>query len=94
MLLVAQALASGAIEDPVLLPFVEMEQSLDEQDRASGDADKKSPRIVEPRDRAVLGEHGDGDGEKNDGDLRELVGSLIRRGLAVIPVDLGLQPRP
>ena len=37
MLLVAQALAGRAIEDPVLLPFVEMLEALEQQDDPRGD---------------------------------------------------------
>jgi len=51
MLLVAQALAGRAIEDPALLPFIEMLEPFEQEDGARGNTHQQRPRIVEPRER-------------------------------------------
>src|SRR6185437_4161368 len=85
MLLVAQALAGRAVEDPVLLPFVELLHALEQEDDARGD---------DHRHGRELGDDRDDDGAEDDGDLRGLVIALVRLGLGVVPVDLRLEAVP
>jgi hypothetical protein len=94
MLLVAQALAGGAIEDPVLLPFVQHLEPFEQHDHAGGGAHEEGSRLFEPGNEAVFGEHRNEDGEHDDRDLGGLVGALIGLSLRVVPVDLALQPLP
>ena len=56
MLLVAQALAGGAVEDPVLLPLVQDLEAFEQHDGAGGSADQEGRRLMETRDVAVFGE--------------------------------------
>jgi hypothetical protein len=67
-------------------------QPLEQHDEAGGGADEEGLRAVEARDVAIFGQDRDQNGEHDDGDFRELVGPLIGLGLAVVPIDLALQP--
>jgi hypothetical protein len=94
MLLVAQALAGRPIEDPVLLPLVQHLEPFEQNDDACGRPHQEGSRLLEARDKAIFGEHGNEDGEHDDRDLGDLIGALIGLGLTVVPVDLALEPLP
>ena len=72
MLLVAQVFAGGAVEDPVLLPFVQHLEAFEQHDGAGGGADQEGRRRLEAGDMPVFGEDRQEDRKRHDRDFEIL----------------------